>query len=211
MSGLESLEKLRGHVSSTVYTCQQERAINEIADEIEAEVERRYMRIPSIRKVSTAIESGVTDISAALANIAECNAVRRVTETEVTHGDVETIVGSIAAIADKYYVRLPVDRDGEPVRVGERVRLLHNGDVRTVTGLTMNPSGGWCVSCDSGGAFMLPESQRNVESAEPRTLEGLLEHFADEAVDVYPRDRDEWEPLLERYVGRIREMVGGTE
>lgn len=60
-------------------------------------------------------------------------------------------------------VNLPVDKNGSSVDVGDRVHLEHNGKVRTVTSLMLLMDGSWIVGCDAGGAFMLPESQDNVE------------------------------------------------
>lgn len=60
-------------------------------------------------------------------------------------------------------VNLPADKNGNSVDVGDRVYLEHNGKVRTVTSLMLLMDGSWIVNCDAGGAFMLPESQDNVE------------------------------------------------
>lgn len=60
-------------------------------------------------------------------------------------------------------VNLPTDKNGNSVDVGDKVYLEHNGKVRTVTSLMLLMDGSWIVGCDAGGAFMLPESQDNVE------------------------------------------------
>lgn len=43
---------------------------------------------------------------------------------------------------------------------------------------------------------------------EPRTLEDVLEEFADAAADVDERDLEEWVPLLSKYADEIREIIG---
>lgn len=42
----------------------------------------------------------------------------------------------------------------------------------------------------------------------PRTLENVLEEFADVAADVDERDREEWVPLLAKYADEIRDLTG---
>lgn len=59
-------------------------------------------------------------------------------------------------------VNLPLDKNGNPVDVGDRIYLRHNGKTRTVTSLMLHKDDSWIVCCDSGGCFILPESQDNV-------------------------------------------------
>ena len=66
-------------------------------------------------------------------------------------------------IGKRSSVNLPTDKNGNPVDIGDRIYLGHNGMVRTVTSLMLLKDGSWIVGCDAGGAFMLPESQYNVE------------------------------------------------
>lgn len=117
---MKEIEKLRELLSREIGEAEPYFKGVAICDEIEAEIERDYMPKPKIEKNFNAINSGITDISEALQNIAECNAAKCAMRQEVTHADVETMIGSIAAIADAYYMRLPVDRKSEPWRIGDK-------------------------------------------------------------------------------------------
>lgn len=59
-------------------------------------------------------------------------------------------------------VNLSLDKNGNPVDVGDKIYLRHNGKIRTVTSLALHKDDSWIVCCDSGGCFILPESQDNV-------------------------------------------------
>lgn len=65
-------------------------------------------------------------------------------------------------LSKRVRVNLPLDKNGNPVDVGDRIYLRHNGKTRTVTSLVLHKDDSWIVCCDSGGCFMLPESQDNI-------------------------------------------------
>lgn len=60
------------------------------------------------------------------------------------------------------FVELPTDRNGKVVMVGSKVRLLHNGNVRTVTDMSPCGNGQWRVYGEHGG-WLMPQSKDNVE------------------------------------------------
>lgn len=70
-------------------------------------------------------------------------------------------------------VNLPLDKNGNPVDVGDRIYLRHNGKTRTVINLALHKNDSWIVCCDSGGCFMLPESQDNIIVIDELNKKGL--------------------------------------
>lgn len=59
----------------------------------------------------------------------------------------------------------PKDRHGRQIEVGRNVFLKHNNRVRKVVHITRSDGGNrdqWVIGCDSGGAFLLPQTQDNV-------------------------------------------------
>ena len=141
--------------------------IDDIIGNIEAEIERDYMPKPKIEKCFNAINSGITDISEALQNIAECNAAKCAMRQEVTHADVETMIGSIAAIADAYYMRLPVDADGVPIRPDDLMACtaFDTNDFDGKEHVMAVGNGFWV---DKDGCTHIPSETHHVK---PRTLE----------------------------------------
>ena len=123
------------------------------------------------------------------------------------HDKAHRLVDAIEAEIAERFVELPCDRDGRPVHVGDRVRLLHNGVVRMVECLTLNAGGVWCVACDSGGAFLLPESQGNVEHAKPRALEDVLKELACDVRREWVENAPLAEHVYSEYADEIRELL----
>ena len=62
----------------------------------------------------------------------------------------------------KEYVKLPVDADGVPIRVGDTIEIEHNGRVTTVTNINYNEYG-WQVYCSEGGGFDKDTRCRHVQ------------------------------------------------
>lgn len=51
------------------------------------------------------------------------------------------------------YSLLPVDADGKPIHVGDRIEILHNGRNVLVSCMTLFEDGVWHVYGDYGGGF----------------------------------------------------------
>lgn len=59
----------------------------------------------------------------------------------------------------------PKDKYNRTIFVGCNVYLKHNNRIRKVVHITRSDGGNrdqWVIGCDSGGAFLLPQSQDNV-------------------------------------------------
>ena len=100
-----------------------------------------------------------------------------------------------AEIAERF-VELPVDADGVPIHVGDKLR----GVYETFEVCAVNERYAYW---EYGRHWDKASECRHVE---PRTLEDVLEEFADAAADVDGRDREEWVPLLAKYADEIRGM-----
>lgn len=95
------------------------------------------------------------------------------------------------------WIRLPLDAEGEPLRVGDEIEYP-NGARDTVRFATISPIG-WAVN-DRG---WVPEVMRHHH---PPTVKYVLEGFARAYDDIGGRpDEDElWEKLLAEYAQKLR-------
>lgn len=60
-------------------------------------------------------------------------------------------------------VKLPVDTNGNPIEIGSKLRLMHNGRTITVRSLEL-VEGGWHVwPEEGGGAVCLPAASEYVD------------------------------------------------
>ena len=110
--------------------------------------------------------------------------------------DVKRIADDIEAEIANRYMELPLDADGVPIRVGDRVEtvingLLHDGEftVRTV---------GANIITDSGGCAIYGEQVRHVKT---RTIEDVLRELVSiptmlERVDAVAKYADEIRGLM---------------
>lgn len=205
---MKSIDKLRSVWADVpnktlCWNCYQQ--IKNNIDEIEAEIERDYMPKPKIEKCFNAINHGVTDISEALQNIAECNAAKCAMRQEVTHADVETMIGSIAAIADAYYMRLPRDANNEPIYVGDEIQYVneHGG-----TGAKVKV----CAIADGyafydNGKHIHAYSSDSTRHVKPRTLDNIVADAIQYGHNGITGDRIEGK--VAEFCAEIRELLGG--
>lgn len=122
---------------------------------------------------------------------------------------ISSIADEIEAEIAERYMLAPVDADGVPIRVGDEIQQLNHAGVWT----DAMP----VVAVDENGCFALTHGLacetrtyvwgNNCRHVKPRTLEDVLEEFADAAADVDERDREEWVPLLAKYADEIRELM----
>ena len=75
---------------------------------------------------------------------------------------VDEIADRIDAELAERYVKLPIDADGVPIRVGDAIEIEHNGRVTTVTNINYNEYG-WQVYCAEGGGFDKDTRCRHVQ------------------------------------------------
>lgn len=214
---MKEIEKLRELLSREIGEAEPYFKGVAICDEIEAEIERDYMPKPKIEKNFNAINSGITDISEALQNIAECNAAKCAMRQEVTHADVETMIGSIAAIADAYYMRLPVDADGVPIHVGDEIQFRNDSPITVDSiGTSRVYKSDWGFFGSNGG-FYGQGTMKNVHHVKPDSFKELLDDVS-KGVICYPRERvtkylednhSIGEAVMLDVRDRLRELLGG--
>ena len=121
-------------------------------------------------------------------------------------GKLTAIADAIEAEVADRYVPLPVDADGEPIRVGDMVRmkLLFGGMSRPLVVDRMELSRGkdgdlWCVALDTDEACWNQPSL--LHHYIPPIVEDVLREFAEE----YAHDENGVESwLIEKYAAKLR-------
>lgn len=127
--------------------------------------------------------------------------------------------GELLAMCDKVerevserFCELPVDADGEPIRVGDTVEYL-NGKRDVVRFITVNDNEptfnemGWIAS--------------KCHHVKPRTLEDVLDDFQAETIQIFGKRaagdidsemlRTEYADSIRAYADEIRELMGVSE
>ena len=115
-----------------------------------------------------------------------------------------------AEIAERY-IELPVDADGVPIRLGDRVASRRWSDGTWVSQLSCNDSGWWVVD-----RFGATEDPNNCRHAKPRTVEDVLHDFAKDVLSMnrnrFAESPDEIHiPDGAKYAAELREMMGGDD
>lgn len=105
-----------------------------------------------------------------------------------------------AEIAERF-IALPVDVEGDVLRIGDELKC--QGESILLNSLSWNGRRWYVTETVVSSGWYPVHLCRHVK---PRTLEDVLEEFADAASDVDERDREEWVPLLAKYADEIREM-----
>ena len=82
----------------------------------------------------------------------------------------EVLEQAIDELSDEW-VKLPVDADGVPIRVGDTIEIEHNGRVTTVTNINYNEYG-WQVYCAGGGGF---DKDTRCHHVQPDSWERIIE------------------------------------
>ena len=98
---------------------------------------------------------------------------------------------------ERGYMKLPVDADGVPIHIGDKIRWADKGPFE-VCGV--NEDYAWFYGSDKAA------SANVCHHAKPRTLEDVLDDYAK---DVYKHGRDVND--VEKYAAEIRELMGGDE
>lgn len=106
-----------------------------------------------------------------------------------------------AEIAERY-IESPVDGNGNVIDIGDK--LIRKGKVYIVNALVWDGRIWWFTETTVSSTWI---PTKEAVLFRRRTLEDVLEDFADAAADVDERDREEWEPLLAKYADEIREIM----
>lgn len=155
--------------------------------------------LESLRKVANALDGNAIAIGG-------CDCMMLPTRLRMIAGEIEREIA-------KRYILLPVDANGEPIRIGDLIEYHGRDGVYRLhaQGVYVYSDGRLCgEKCVMNERLGIWEPDK-CSHCEPRTLEDLLNDFAVEAADVDERDKEEWEPLLAKYEREISELIGGTE
>lgn len=113
--------------------------------------------------------------------------------------------GAIQAEVDERFMELPMDADGVPIRVGDKVQFRNDAPV------TVDSIGtGKVYANDSGffgsnGGFYGQGTLKNVHHVKPRTLESVLQEYGSEIADSASKP---WSEIVDKYAAEIRELMG---
>ena len=116
----------------------------------------------------------------------------------------------IQAEVDSKYMLLPVDVNGEPIRVGETVYDIRGQQtvVREI-GFIADSVDVYCQIVDGYGSINVnPECLTHVK---PRTLEDIVTELLDAGAQLESMNEMVDHSFVERYAKEIRELLGGDE
>lgn len=113
----------------------------------------------------------------------------------------DEIEAEIERKIDERYIESPVDGNGNVVGIGDQ--LMRKGKDYIVNALVWNGRV-WFFTETIVSPAWIPTKKAVLFRR--RTLEDVLEEFADAAADVDERDLEEWVPLLAKYADEIRKM-----
>lgn len=127
------------------------------------------------------------------------------------------LADDIQAEVDKYYMQLPLDADGVPIRVGDKVELIANGMVETVTGYETfgldkdTDETGWILTNET----CLLANSKGCRHVKPRTVEDVLDDFARAQGYLYVNHQykgiTDYNELRALYAAELRMAVSGNE
>lgn len=149
-----------------------------------------------------------------MSEIKELDVLRELIETsrhEYEMGNVSYVVGfndiadAIEAEVAERFMELPVDADGIPIHVGDRlVRAVGDGIVHIVAMLKFDGRYWWyessndCFSCDGS-------------MHKPRTVEDVLKEFAKRVLNSGHQWGLDAEETTAEYADELRGLIGGAE
>ena len=130
------------------------------------------------------------------------------------HSLTEDMLREIIEQLEHEYMKLPVDADGVPIRIGDNVRLHPKGGIFTVRGVGVNSAGNpvmWGVR-ELNTHTTRHRLDGEVRHVQPDTVESLLEEALDDAamldrgVGYWPSAADITN-IVNDYAERIRRVV----
>lgn len=226
MDSNNPIEKLRGWVRSTradglgpFGTSLEE--LDGIADALEAEIAEFKQQLAEKNGAICERDGRVnsyglmnTELNDALSAIC----IRFGVDTELA---AEDSAKKVLEALDWGWMRLPVDADGVPIRIGDEVKLHEKGSNLTVRGVGVNSAGNPVIW---GVRELNTQTTRHritdeITHVKPDTVESLLDEFMKDAVDIASDKHDvDWEELgklsiainadkLADYAERIRKVV----
>lgn len=133
IKALDNLRKLASDFRSDVYKRDEADFVLEIADEIEREINERYIPKPDVPINQKIKLTGINDVHEAARNLLGCASFAVGTNRPITIDDFRDALGALVSIADMYYLKLPLDADNEPIRVGDEIECRANGYEGTFT------------------------------------------------------------------------------
>lgn len=118
---------------------------------------------------------------------------------------VQAIAAEIEAEIEERFMKLPVDADGVPIHVGDRlVRGADDGIIYTVAMLEFDGRNWWYESGDD--CFACDGSRHK-----PRTFKDVLIDFYNARIRTNDYDQEAINEVYSRYADEIRELMGGSE
>lgn len=198
---LDNLRKLASDFRSDVYKRDEADYVLEIADEIEREINERYIPKPDVPTNKKTELTGITDIHEAARNLMGCATFVIGTGRNLTVDDFRDALGALVSIADMYYFKLPVDADGVSIHVGDVMQ--QNGKcIGTVTAVGKHIE---------ARAWVLPEGKNvsisyiadGIKHVKLDPLKELLEELVSEA------RQDSRDFSVEPWCDAVRELLGG--
>lgn len=124
---------------------------------------------------------------------------------------INAIADEIEAEIAERFMELPVDADGVPIRVGDRLE----GWKFPIDEISFAATGIALDNCD-GEHVTVHMLETDLHHLKPRTLEDVLREFSDEVIEwsgysgPVSGDRT-WSGMAAKYIDEIREMMGVCE
>ena len=164
----------------------------------------------------------ITDLKGREMNIESLVELRNVINEQIARQQREhlhRLLDSLVDDIERTYMKLPIDANGEPIHIGDEVRLNKNGGKFTVRGIGENSAGNpvmWGVR-ELNAETTRHRIDGEVRLVRPDTVESLLKEFANkmnENIGEYVGeaiDGDEWrrldEETIAEYAERIKKVV----
>ena len=157
-----------------------------------------------IEKNYSAIDSGVTNIFEALENIYECACCEG--RWAITHDDIKVMVGSLYAIASKYYTELPRDVNGDPISIGDKVKEFGDNNHHVVCGFGKNIEGRFFLFVESSESKdVCIYSDKVILVHDDISREDVHDILVD-LIDDIEKDVKNKEKKIYRYVDKIMKL-----
>ena len=124
------------------------------------------------------------------------------------HREFDRLANAIQAEVDERFMELPLDADGVPIRVGDKVQFRNDAPVTVdsigTSKVYANDSGFF----GSNGGFYGQGTLKNVHHVKPRTLEDVLRDFANDVAKQGHQIGLTAHELSDKYAAEIRELLG---
>ena len=129
----------------------------------------------------------------------------------MAHGAIHKLIDDVEREIAERYMKLPVDADGVPIRIGDNMEATDDVDEdgrpykQLATGYTMSKPDGkgnlWFT--DDDGIAYDPRYSCHVK---PRTIEGVLKAFFHDALDADAYCTVRMDDVIAKYADELRQM-----